>query len=182
MEKKKKNKNTKYFSIKNYLWKILIILFIILLIWYIFAWYNVKKEEKLLVSYLISTNTLNYETDDISEINQILKESPNNYFIYISYTKNNKIYNLEKKLKTAIDEYDLKDSFYYVNIDNNLEDKDLTNKLNKMFNTDKIKGFPCILYFNNNELTDIISNKEKIFDYKKFKNLLDKYDYEKNSL
>ena len=37
------------------------ILVVIFLIWYALSWYTVKKQDKLMNSYLITTNTLTYE-------------------------------------------------------------------------------------------------------------------------
>ena len=82
--KKKKSKESKYFSPRNYLCALLFLIAIILVIWYICSWYLVKKEEKLMNSYLVTTNTVTYEIDDISEIVPVLGESPSEYFIYIS--------------------------------------------------------------------------------------------------
>jgi len=178
---KKKNNNNKYIPIRNYVYGALIIIAVILLTWYIISWYSVKKQEKLMTSYLITTNTLTYEIKDLNEIVQVLKESPSEYFVYISYTNDENIYRLEKKLKKIIDEYNLKDEFYYINITDNINDKDIYNRLNNSFNTTQIKKAPCILYFKNNELEQVIINENGIFNVNDLTELLKDYEYERMS-
>ena len=99
MAKNKKKTNINY---KDYLVKIGIILFIILALIYSYMWYRVKEQEKYLTSYLISSNTISYEMTEINEIASVLSETPSNYFVYIGYTKDQKVYNLEKELKPLI--------------------------------------------------------------------------------
>ena len=100
MAKKKSKKNN--INFKKIFYFILGFLLIIFLIWYIISWKNVKQEEKLMNSYLITSNTLSVEIKDLSETIQVLKESPSEYFVYISYTNDEKIFNFEKKLKKVI--------------------------------------------------------------------------------
>ena len=175
----KKNKNSKYFSLKHYVYLGIAFLAIIFIIWYIISWHNVKQTEKYLNSYLITTNTIQYEIKDITEIIQVLKESPSEYFVYISHTEDENIYKLEKKLKKIIDDYNISEAFYYVNINNYLDNDNIYNELNEIFNTTKINNEPCILYYKNNELNSIIIKDEGIFDYNDFIKLLTNNDYEK---
>ena len=172
-------KSGKYFPYKNHLYVILGIIFILLLCWYITSWVKIKKEERLSTSYLLKTNTISYHLDDLKEISSVLQESPNEYFIYISYTGNEDIYKLEKKLKHLIDDYNLKDEFYYLDITSFKNDEDLLNKLGKSFNTKLITNTPCILYFKDNNLEEVIVDKNKVFNYNKFINLLKDNAYEK---
>ena len=176
-----KNKHSNYFTTKSYIYAALFVLAIVFLIWYILSWYGVKQKEKLMTSYLISSNTITYEIKNINEMVQILSESPNQYFIYISYTDDEDIYKLEKKLKKVIDNYNLQDEFYYMNITDILENKDLYKNLNDTFNTTKIKNVPCILFFQNSQIREIISENDRVFNINDFKDLLVKYEYEQIS-
>ena len=96
-----RNKN-KSLSMKNYLVACLLILGIVLVVLYFYKWHQVKEEEKYLNSYLVNTGTVNLEMSDIKEINTVLSETPSYYFVYISYTKEEDVYNLEKELKPLI--------------------------------------------------------------------------------
>lgn len=175
------SKKNKFTPFTNWIYLCIIILVIGLLCWYFATWKKVKDLEKYLNSYLVTTNTVTLEINDSDELNQIMQELPSNYFIYISYTGDADVFNLEKKLKNVIDNYGIQDSFYFVNVTNNLEDENLLQDLNDSLNTTKIDAIPCILYYNNGILTEVISNTKGMFNVKEFTSLLSKYDYEKKS-
>ena len=159
MAKKKSKKNN--INFKKLFYFIIGFLLIIFLIWYIISWKNVKKEEKLMNSYLITSNTLSVEIKDLSETIQVLKESPSEYFVYISYTNDEKVYSFEKKLKKLIDNYNLKDEFYFVNVTNIKDDENFYKEINNTFNTKLINNIPCILHFKNNELKNKTATPSK---------------------
>ena len=177
MAKKKSKKNN--INFKKIFYFILGFLLIIFLIWYIISWKNVKQEEKLMNSYLITSNTLSVEIKDLSETVQVLKESPSEYFVYISYTNDEKIFNFEKKLKKLIDNYNLKDEFYFVNVTNIKDDENFYSEINDTFNTKLINNIPCILHFKNNELKKVIYNKDLNKTYTEFENLLKENEFDK---
>lgn len=177
MAKKKSKKNN--INFKKIFYFILGFLLIIFLIWYIISWKNVKKEEKLMNSYLITSNTLSVEIKDLSETIQVLKESPSEYFVYISYTNDEKIFNFEKKLKKLIDNYNLKDEFYFVNVTNIKDDENFYSEINDTFNTKLINNIPSILHFKNNELKKVIYNKDLNKTYTDFENLLKENEFDK---
>lgn len=177
MAKKKSKKNN--INFKKLFYFIIGFLLIIFLIWYIISWKNVKKEEKLMNSYLITSNTLSVEIKDLSETIQVLKESPSEYFVYISYTNDEKIFNFEKKLKKLIDNYNLKDEFYFVNVTNIKDNENFYSEINNTFNTKLINNIPCILHFKNNELKKVIYNKDLNKTYTNFENLLKENVFDK---
>lgn len=177
MAKKKSKKNN--INFKKIFYFILGFLLIIFLIWYIISWKNVKQEEKLMNSYLITSNTLSVEIKDLSETVQVLKESPSEYFVYISYTNDEKIFNFEKKLKKLIDNYNLKDEFYFVNVTNIKDDENFYSEINDTFNTKLISNIPSILHFKNNELKKVIYNKDLNKTYTDFENLLKENEFDK---
>lgn len=170
------NNKTNNSSGKIYLYICLLIIGVFILAWYLSSWYYLKKEERLSKSYLINSSTIEYEITDVSEIDQVLKESPSSYFVYISYTNDEKVYRFEKKLKKYIDNYNIKDSFYYLNITSYLEKEDLIDKLNKRFDTNEIKKVPCILYYENKILTKVING----FEYLEFSDILKTDNFIKN--
>ena len=133
---------------KNYAIVGLIILAVILLSLYLFKWYKVSNENKISTSYLMQTKTLVHEIDDLSAIESVFGETASEYFIYVSYTKSNKIYQLEEELKPIIDDYNLKDYIYYINVTDMMADDNYLDKLNAALNlTDKkITQVPTIIY------------------------------------
>ncbi len=175
---KKKNKGNNI-DFKKIFYIIFGILLTVFLIWYILSWKNVKQTEKLMNSYLITSNTLSVEIKDLSETIQVLKESPSEYFVYISYTNDEKVYNFEKKLKKLIDNYSLKDEFYFVNVTNIKNNENFYNEINDTFNTKLINNIPCILHFKNNELKKVIYNKNLTKTYTDFENLLKENEFDK---
>ena len=130
-------------------------------------------------SYLITSNTLSVEIKDLSETVQVLKESPSEYFVYISYTNDEKVFNFEKKLKKLIDNYNLKDEFYFVNVTNIKDDENFYSEINDTFNTKLISNIPSILHFKNNELKKVIYNKDLNKTYTDFENLLKENEFDK---
>lgn len=172
----KKKKENKYFSFKNYLSIFIIIVIVVLAIIYCIDWISVKRKDKLMNSYLLSTSTITYEIKDLSEVEQVLKESPSEYFVFISYTNDEKTYKLEKKLKKYIDNYNLNDKIYYLNITDIKDDVNLLNELDETFNTKAIENVPCILYYKDNLLEKVIVNKDGTFESIEFKRLIEEYE------
>ncbi|MDE5538911.1 MAG: thioredoxin family protein [Bacilli bacterium] len=160
--------------IKTWLIRLCIIVGVVFVALYCYKWYQVKSEEEYLNSYLVSTNTINMEMNDISEISNVLSETPSYYFIYISYVKDESVYNLEKELKPLIDDYDLHNNFYFINV-TDIKEKN-TNYINDIakelnIEADKIKNVPVILYFKDGELV-----QDGAYSAKEFEQLLQNQD------
>lgn len=159
-------------SAKKYLIGLCIILAIIFLALYFYKWHTVLEQEKYYNSYLIETNTISLEMNDINEISSVLSETPNYYFLYISYTGDEDVYNLEEELKPLIDEYQLQNNFYFLNVtdfkDTNTNYKeDIADTLN--IDRNIISDVPIILYFKDGELATM----HGIFTAEEFKDLLE---------
>ena len=100
-----------FFTSKNFLIILGVVLLLILVIFYIYRVNKTNETEKYSTSYLVSTGTVSLEIKNLDEVNQILTESPNEYFVLITYTGDKDTYKLETGLKTIIDKYKLSDSF-----------------------------------------------------------------------
>ena len=162
-------------SAKKYLIGLCIILAIIFLALYFYKWHTVLEQEKYYNSYLISTNTISLEMNDIKEISSVLSETPSYYFLYISYTSSEDVYNLETELKPLIDEYQLQNNFYFLNVtdfkDNNSDyKKDIALALG--IDQNIISKVPIILYFKDGKL----ATTHGIFTAKEFQDLLETQD------
>ena len=92
-------KNERFVPTKNYVIAVFIVVAMILLTWYAFEWYNVYKENKVSISYLMKNKILSKEINDLDEVNDVFSEAPDSYFIYVSYTGDENIYEMEKDLK-----------------------------------------------------------------------------------
>ena len=152
MAKKKSKKNI--YSLKKTIYIALSIIILILLIWYAYSWYKVKNLEKYYNSYLLNSNTVSLEIKDLNEVVQVLKE--------------------------LIDNYNLKDEIYYVNITSIKNDDDLYDKINSTFNTKLINNVPAILYFKNKELVNVINYENTSKVYNELKNTLIENGYDEN--
>ena len=162
-------------NVKKYFVGLCIILAIIFLALYFYKWHTVREQEKYFNSYLISTNTISLEMNDIDEIRSVLSETPNYYFLYISYTGDEDVYTLEEELKPLIDEYQLQNNFYFLNVtdfkDTNTNYKnDIADELD--IDRSIIAKVPIILYFKDGEL----ATTHGIFTAAEFEDLLETQD------
>lgn len=180
--KKKRVVDTKKIPLKNYIYAFLVLLGGILLILYIFEWINVKKEEKLMNSYLITSNTINSKIEDFDSLKQTLNETSSSYFLYLSYTGNEDVYNFEKELKRVIDNYDLSDSFYYMDLTKIKEsNENYIETIKSELNISDLEKVPAIIYVKNGKMenaTILDGIKETMLKVADLENLLDIYDYE----
>lgn len=157
----------------------LILLALILLGFYVYRWNQVKNEEKYMKSYLLDSGTVSLEIKNLEEVNQILTESPNEYFVLITYTGDKNTYDLEQDIKAIIDKYKLSDSFYYLNVENIKNEDNYLNRINNAFNTTTIKNVPIILYYKDGKIVDTVSrNDDNCINAGDFQKLLDIYEYE----
>lgn len=179
----KKKNESRFIPLKNYYIASFVFLAIIFITLYIFKWYEVKQSEKYRESYLVSTETITLEINEENELKQVFLEAPEEYFVYIGYRNDKDIYNLEKELKPIIDDYNLKDIFYYVDAtelrksDNYLEMLNETLKLNN----EKIDKIPTIIYFSKDNYEIVNRDDENIIKAADFSKLLDIKEFEKTA-
>ena len=148
----------------------------ILLTLYGFAWYNVLRENRVSTSYLVKEKIISNEIQSLEEVSDVFSEAPNSYFIYISYTGSEEIYNMEKGLKKVINKYELNDKIYYLNVTTIKEQEDYIDDINKALNLDKkkVKKVPTIVYIKDGEVVDIITRSDdNIMNVGDFEKLLD---------
>lgn len=167
------NKNEAFIPVKNYILSAVIVVVIIGLTYYAFAWYNVLKENKVSTSYLLEQKYISNEITDLNAISDIFMEMPDSYFVYISYTGDEKIYNMEKSIKDLIKDYNLSDQMYYLNVTSIKDEENYIDKINEALDlTDrKVTKVPTILYFYEGKLVEMTDSKSD--------NLLTKSDFEK---
>ncbi len=175
--KKKKN---------NYLIAVLLGLGIIFITLYIFKWYKVFNEEKIKESYLISTKTITNEINSLEELEPVLSEAPSEYFLYIGYTNDEDVYNMEVELRKIIRKYNLQEKFYYLNIDSIRNDQSYIDKLNETLKLtdEKIVSTPTILYFKDHQIVDggiIKTDSNALMQDTDFEQMLETLEIEKNS-
>lgn len=157
-------KNETFIPVKNYILAAVIVVVIIGLTWYAFAWYNVVQENKVSTSYLVQEKIISKEITDLNEVSNIFAEAPDSYFIYISYTGDEQIYNMEKSIKSIIKSYNLSDNMYYLNVTSIKDEKGYMDKINKTLGlTDrKVVKVPTILYFEDGKLVEMTDAKSDL--------------------
>lgn len=165
---------------KNYLYAFLILVGGILLTLYIFEWYNVKKEERLSTSYLISSNTIESSVTDLNSLEQVRQETPSDYFIYLSYTGDENVYNLEKNLKKIIDNYKLNDTFYLVDLTELKEkDNDYLKTIANSIGIEKLNNLPAIIYVRDGKIVSTLDGINEVkLSADHFQKLLESYEFE----
>jgi len=171
-----RKKNETFVPLKNYVIAVILIISITFLTWYGFAWYNVFKENKVSTSYLVKEKVISNEIKSLDEVEAIFTEAPASYYIYISYTGSEDVYNMEKELRSLIVDYNLNDSIYFLNVTSMKEEEDYIEKINTTLKLEekKITKVPTIIYYKDGKVVDIITrNDNNIMNVGDFQKLLD---------
>lgn len=173
----KDKENERFIPMKNYLIAIGLVVAAVLLTVYGFAWYNVLKEGKVSQSYLVKEKVISNEIQSLKEVEAIFAEVPDEYFVYISYTGSEEIYDMEKDLKKVINKYELNDQFYYLNLTAIKDNENYIDKLNESLKfEEKVTQVPTIVYVREGKVVDIIErNDNNMMNVGDFQKLLDIY-------
>lgn len=174
-------KNERFIPLKNYIIAIGLVVVIIALTWYGFAWYKIKEEQKVSESYLAKEKVI-FKELDLDEVSAVFSEPPAEYFIYVSYTGDKEIYNMEKELKSLIQEYNLNENMYFLNVTSAKKEDNYIKKINEKLNMEKIKveKVPTIIYFKDGKAVDLINRKDdNIMNEGDFAQLLERNNVEK---
>ena len=156
---------------------ILIVVALILIFTYFIKLHQIKNKEKTSVNYLIKNNYILNEVKNIQELKQVLTESPSTLIIYLSYHNSNKIYNIEKKIAKAFNEYDILDNTYIY---------DITTLKNKVNNYKEVLDdtldinvttLPVIVIYEDGQ----IKSYKTVKNYEDVINIFEKNNIEKNS-
>ncbi|MBQ8682070.1 MAG: hypothetical protein IJ509_04085 [Bacilli bacterium] len=154
MDKSKKNK-LREIPLKNYIYLFLILLGSVLLLIYIYTWYDTYNKSKLNINIMGEYLTvINYNELD----NYIIENK--DAIIYVSVLGNEDINRFEKKFRNDIVENDLKNSILYLDLTN--ENIDV---VTKTLNIDK--NFPYLVVYTNGQITDTYNIAETNYNSKK---------------
>ncbi len=168
---KKKNENKNIITARSYITTLVIVIGIIFLCTYFFNSYQSYLREKNKTSYLSRTiGEVKYK-----EINKVLLETSDDYFIYVSYINQDEILNLEKDLKKIIVKYNLESSMYFLNVTDLYQNPNFYEELNTTLGIkdNKIIKVPAIVYYKDKKVVSVLSSTDvKIITAKDFENLL----------
>jgi LemA protein len=174
------NKNEAFIPAKNYILSAVIVVVIIGLTYYAFAWYNVLKQNKVSTSYLVKEKYISNEITDLHEVENIFTEIAELRASYMNQKKDIKnAENLNNKLNQLIavaeDYPDLKASEQYLNLQ-----KTLTKLESQLQAARRIYNLEVTNY--NNQISVIPSNIIAIiFGFKEAK-LFEIEDYKKENV
>lgn len=154
MDKTKKDK-LREVPLKNYIYLFLILLGSILLLFYIYRWYDTYNKNKL------NTNIMNEYLTVINynELDNYIIENKD-AIIYVSVLGNEDINRFERKFKNIVKENHLKNNILYLDLTNeNVET--ITKKLQIG------EKFPYLVVYTNGQITDTYSIGDANYSNKK---------------
>lgn len=165
MKKAKKN---------NYLNLTLILMGVMLITMASSNLYKNRLANKINSSY-ISKYVANIQVNEIQ--NALVEFSPDT-FMYVSYTGDERIYNLEVKIRKVLRENNLIDNFIYMDATELMDKNNYLNNLNNSLNLKEkeIKKLPGIIYYKDNEIIDLIDSRDGLIDSGDFVQLIEKYE------
>ena len=147
---------------KNYIYLFLILLGSLLLLLYIYTWYDAYNENKLNTSIMDKYLTvINYNELD----NYIIENK--NAIIYVSILGNEDISKFEKKFKNLVSEHNLKNDILYLDISN----ENINVATNKLNIDDE---FPYLVVYTNGVITDTYSINDNKYSNAKIEKYLNR--------
>lgn len=158
----------------NYLNLMLILMGVMLITLASSNLYKNRLENKINSSY-ISKYVANIQANEIK--NASVEFSPDT-FIYVSYTGDERIYNLEVKIRKILRENNLIDDFIYMDATELMDNNNYLTTLNESLSLKEkqIKKLPGIIYYKDNEIIDLIDSYNTLIDSGDFTQLLEKYE------
>lgn len=160
---------------KNYILVAIIGIITVVLTLYINAWAKAYKENKISVSPFSGV----IEEVNIKEINVTFSEM-NEVVLYVGYTNNRKIYDMEERLLKYIKNHDLVEKFIYVDATEYLEKDEYLKILKNTFEEvkDEIKGAPALIYVKNGKAEKVINSTNGIINTYDVSSLNETYQLE----
>ncbi|MDY4996453.1 MAG: DUF6568 family protein [Bacilli bacterium] len=150
-----KEESKKQVPLKNYVYLFFILLGSLLLLFYIYRWYETYNENKLYTSIMNKYLTvINY-----NELNNYITETPNT-ILYVSILGDKQINRFEEQFKNSIANSNLRNNILYLDITNE-EKNDAMKKLNIDSN------FPYLVVYTNGKITDTYSIGKNNYSTKK---------------
>jgi len=116
---------------------------------------------------------------EFNELQNVLLEFSGDTFLYISYTGNRDINNLDVRLKRLLRAHELTDYFFYLNMREEIQNNpDYLADLNEILSltNHQIRALPAILYYRDNELLEIMDSYNQLLRSSDFSHLLEKFE------
>ena len=155
---------------KNYYVVLIVSIIVIVLTLYIKSFYLSYIDSIKNSSVFFDKSVSQINIDDLKYAVNETSES----FLYIGYTGDLRIYNLEKKIYSVFEDNNLLDELMYLNI-NDYKYKDYIEKLKVAFPNIEIGSAPMIVFIKDGEAIDIIDSDTSLIDVDSLNNMLTKY-------
>lgn len=172
-------KDKKVVPPRNYLILIIAVIFTVGAVFYFLEWQQNKEDLLTSESYLISNNTVSLTLNTLEELETTLLESPSDLFVFTGYTGDIEEYYLEEDLKEIIDNYNLNDNFYYLNVTDLMDDENFTNELSSVLGIE-IDSLPIIIYVSDDNAINKVSSSGDYLKASDFEKLLEIYEFKES--
>lgn len=171
----KLEKNNKKVTFKNYFTVIIVVILTVVLALYIRT-FIVNYRENISSVSIFSNNI---QSIHINDLDFAIPETGEG-IIYISYTGNVKISNMENKLYEIIESKGLKEITMYLDITDYLDDNKYLEILKNKFPNiaEEINTAPLFIYIKDGAAVEAMSSELKMADYKVYNKILEKYEIE----
>lgn len=157
---------------KNYIILFVISMIVVLLTFYISAWFKTYKIKKLETSPMEGI----IEKLDIKEMKMSISEM-NEVVLYFGYLNDEKIHEMEKRIISFAKREDIISKMIYIDITNYKAEDKYKEIIKETFtDLESIPSAPMILYIKNGEVKDMIEPENGLIQTYQIKNLIDKYD------
>lgn len=163
-------KNKKNIPLKNYIYLAIVIFVSLLLLFYFYLWHLTYEEGKLespiMDKYL---QVINY-----NELSDYIIENKD-AFVYVSVLEDKEIRNFEKKFKSLVIDYSLKDKMLYLDLTTvNYDSNDILSNVN-IINDDNLSlNIPCIMVFSDGKLSYVYNISSNNYDINSLSDFLEK--------
>lgn len=150
----------KKIPIKNYVILSLIVIFTLIAVVYIFAWYKQYEDSKVVKPVI--TNTI--REVEYNNLSTVVRER-DILIMYMCTTTESVCRSFEKKFSTYIKENNLSDNVIYLNLGYDSDENGLLDKVYNKYKTDtlvkKISSYPTIVVFSDGKIVDALSSSKK---------------------
>ena len=162
-------KNKKDIPLKNYIYLAIVIFVSLLLLFYFYLWHLTYEEGKLGSSIMDKyLQVINY-----NELSDYITENKD-AFVYVSILEDKEIRNFEKKFKSLVIDNSLKDKILYLDL-TNIYNSNKIDDIKKFYdNSDYVFNVPCIMVFNDGNLSNIYNISDNLYDIESLSNFLKK--------
>lgn len=170
-----KKSDVKKISLRNYFLVIVVSILVIAIALYIRAFYINYNSE------VVKSSVFKEKISEVNfnELDYTIAEA-GDALLYVGYTGNKDIYEMEKRLLKEIEKKSLVEKILYLDVSEYLENDEYVVKLKKEFSNIKneITSAPMFIYIENGEGVEAMSSELKMVDYKVFNNIVSKYELE----